>query len=422
MSIILKKAVYFIGIGVIFAFLMQCKSQQGVATGKTWNDSVVEHVYHQLRWTIDTIESKDRFMNPVTCQGNKVLYCGYADWRSGFFPGSVWYLYELTGDSTLLPLARKYTESLYEARQLKWHHDIGFIINCSYGNAFRLSGNEDYKAVMIEAAQSLCTRFREKPGVIQSWNVNGKSWQSQRGWECPVIIDNMMNLELLFEATRLSGDSSYYKIAVAHADRTLKEHFRPDGSCFHVIDYSISDGTVRHRHTAQGFSHESAWSRGQAWAIYGYTMCYRYTREPKYLDQAVKTFNFMKNHERMPADCIPYWDMDAPGIPREPRDVSSAAVMASALYELSVYVEKDADVYKGYADKILATLSTKDYTAPIGKNGGFVLMHSVGSIPHNSEIDVPLNYADYYYLEALTRKMKLEKYNAEGNICVNLEE
>lgn len=319
----------------------------------------------------------------------------------------MWYLYELTGDNTLLPLAQKYTEALDEAKNLTWHHDIGFIINCSYGNGLRLSGKTGYKDVMIEAAKSLCTRFREKPGTIQSWNVTGNSWQAQRGWECPVIIDNMMNLELLFEATELSGDSTFYKVAVSHADRTMKEQFRPDGSCYHVIDYSISDGSVRHRNTAQGYSHESAWSRGQAWAIYGYTMCYRYTADKKYLEQAIKTFNFMKDHSRMPEDLVPYWDMDAPNIPNEPRDASSASVIASALYELSTY-DNQFD-YRGYADKIMKSLSSENYTAKLGENGRFVLMHSVGSIPHNSEIDVPLNYADYYYLEALKRKMDLEK-------------
>lgn len=375
---------------------------------KTWSEQSVENAYNQIKLEIDTIEASGKILNPVTLKkSGEVYYCGYADWRSGFFPGSVWYLYELTGDNTLLPLAQKYTEALDEAKKLTWHHDIGFIINCSYGNGLRLSGKTGYKDVMIEAAKSLCTRFREKPGTIQSWNVTGNSWQAQRGWECPVIIDNMMNLELLFEATELSGDSTFYKVAVSHADRTLKEQFRPDGSCYHVIDYSISDGNVRHRHTAQGYSHESAWSRGQAWAIYGYTMCYRYTADKKYLGQAIKTFNFMKDHPRMPEDLVPYWDMDAPNIPNEPRDASSASVIASALYELSTY-DNQFD-YKGYADKIMKSLSSENYTAKLGENGRFVLMHSVGSIPHNSEIDVPLNYADYYYLEALKRKMDLEK-------------
>ena len=374
-----------------------------------WQQKAVENARTQIGLEIDTIEASGKCLNPVTLNNKgEVYYCGYADWRSGFFPGSVWYLYELTGDSTLLPLAQKYTEALYEACNLTWHHDIGFIINCSYGNGLRLSHKEEYKDVMIQAAKSLCTRFHEKPQVIQSWDVKGNSWQSERGWECPVIIDNMMNLELLFEATKLSGDSTYYKVAVAHADRTLKEHFRPDGSCFHVIDYSISDGTVRHRQTAQGYADSSAWSRGQAWAIYGYTVCYRETKEQKYLDQALKTFRFMKNHKNMPADLVPYWDMDAPKIPDEPRDASSASVMASALYEISTCPVDSPQVYRDYADSIMVSLSSPAYTAPVGENGRFLLMHSTGSVPHNSEIDVPLNYADYYYLEALKRKRDLE--------------
>lgn len=376
----------------------------------SWSEQAIEHAQAQIGLEIDTIEASGKCLNPVTLnREGGVYYCGYADWRSGFFPGSVWYLYELTGDAALLPLAQKYTEAIREAQNLTWHHDIGFIVNCSFGNGLRLSGKPEYKDVMIQAARSLCTRFREKPQAIQSWDVKGDSWQSQRGWECPVIIDNMMNLELLFEATKLSGDSTFYKVAIAHADRTLQEQFRPDGSCYHVIDYSLEDGSVRHRQTAQGFADESAWSRGQAWAIYAYTMCYRETGEQKYLDQAIKTYHFMKNHKNMPADFIPYWDMDAPNIPNEPRDASSAAVIASALYEISTYPVADAPSYKADADKIMESLSGPDYTAPLGENGRFLLMHSVGSIPHGSEIDVPLNYADYYYLEALQRKMNIEK-------------
>ncbi len=385
-----------------------CKT---VSSNKSaWAQQVIDNARTQIGMEIDTIEASGKCLNPVTLTPKgDVFYCGYADWRSGFFPGNVWYLYELTGDSTLLPLAQKYTEAIGKAQHLTWHHDIGFIINCSFGNGLRLSGKQEYRDVMIQAAKSLCTRFREQPQVIQSWDVTGNSWQAKRGWECPVIIDNMMNLELLFEATRLSGDSAFYRVAVAHADRTLKEQFRPDGSCYHVIDYSLTDGTVRHRHTAQGYAHESAWSRGQAWAIYGYTLCYRETRDPKYLAQAEKTFRFMKQHKNMPADLIPYWDMDAPAIPNEPRDASSAAVIASALYEMSTYPVEQPQAYKEYADRIMESLASPAYTAPIGENGRFVLMHSVGSIPHNSEIDVPLNYADYYYLEALQRKLNLEK-------------
>lgn len=363
----------------------------------------------QIGLEIAKIESSGKCLNPVTLKKDKsVFYCGFEDWRSGFFPGSVWYLYELTGDQSLLPLAQKYTKAIEEAKNLTWHHDVGFIVGCSFGNGLRLAQVPGYKDVIIQTAKSLSTRFREKAGIIQSWNVTA-GWQSQRGWECPVIIDNMMNLELLFEATRLSGDSTYYKIAVSHADRTMKEHFRKDASCYHVIDYNLADGTVRHRHTAQGYAHESAWSRGQAWAIYGYTVCYRETKDKKYLEQALKTFNFMKNHPRMPKDLIPYWDMDAPKIPNEPRDVSTAACIASALYEISTFNIPNAASYKKYADRIMVSLSTPAYRAALGTNGNFLLMHSVGSIPHNSEIDVPLNYADYYFLEALKRKSDIEK-------------
>lgn len=371
----------------------------------------VEFAKAQLGLAIDTIEASGKCLNPVTLnRDGSVYYCGYADWRSGFFPGSIWYLYELTGDTSYLPLARKYTEAIRPAEHLAWHHDIGFIINCSFGNGLRLAPDTAaYKNVMIQAAKSLCTRFRPNAGVIQSWDVKGNSWQSERGWECPVIIDNMMNLELLFEATKLSGDSTFYKVAVAHADRTLSEHFRPDGSCYHVVDYNISDGSVRHKQTAQGYADESVWSRGQAWAIYGFTICYRETKDRKYLDQALKTFNRMKNDPHMPEDLIPYWDMDAPNIPNEPRDASSASCIASALYEISTYAVSDAASYKAYADRIMHSLASPDYRAALGTNGNFILMHSVGSIPHNSEIDVPLNYADYYFLEALKRRKDLDK-------------
>lgn len=388
------------------AFLVGCGGVK--STEKDFVSENIRFAHAQIGNEIKTIEESGKVLNPVTLKKDgSVFYCGYADWRSGFFPGSVWYLYELTGDETLFPLAQKYTESIEEAKNLSHHHDVGFIIECSFGNGLRLSNKKEYENVIVQAAKSLSTRFREKPGIIQSWNVD-KGWQSERGWMCPVIIDNMMNLELLFHATKLTGDSSFYKIAISHADRTLVEQFRENGSCYHVIDYDTETGEVRNRHTAQGYAHESAWSRGQAWAIYGYVLCYRETGDRKYLDQAVKAFNFMKNNPRMPEDLIPYWDMDAPKIPDELRDVSAASCIASALYELCTMDVEDALSYKAYADKIMISLASPAYRAPLGENGNFLLMHSVGSIPHNAEIDVPLNYADYYFIEALKRKKDIE--------------
>jgi hypothetical protein len=276
---------------------------------------------------------------------------------------------------------------------------------CSFGNALKATKNEAYKEVILQAAKSLATRYRPTPGVIQSWDED-KGWQGTRGWMCPVIIDNMMNLELLFEATKLSGDSSFYKMAVSHANVTLENHFRKDYSCYHVIDYDKIKGGVRKKQTAQGYADESAWARGQAWALYGFTVCYRETKDIRYLELTDKIYNYLFTHKNMPADLIPYWDFDAPNIPNEPRDASAAAIIASALYELSAFEKPE---YKETADKIITSLSSPSYRAILGTNGNFLLMHSVGSIPHGHEIDVPLNYADYYFLEALARKKGLEK-------------
>jgi hypothetical protein len=369
----------------------------------------VKQAQRQIDGALQTIARSGKMLNPVTLNPDgTIYYCNYADWRSGFFPGSLWYLYELTGKKYWADQAAAFTESIQQAQNITNHHDIGFIINSSFGNGLRLENNPSYRDVMLKAARSLTTRFRPAAGVLQSWDVSGGSWQAKKGWQCPVIIDNMMNLELLFRATQLSGDSTFYRIAVSHADRTLREQFRPDGSCYHVVDYSLADGTVRHRQTAQGYSDESIWSRGQAWAIYGYTMCYRFTHHQRYLDQAIKTFRMMKSLPAMPADLIPYWDMQAPKIPDEPRDASSAAVIASALYELSTFDTANAKQYVSYADRIMQSLSSRQYMAATGTNGHFLLMHSVGSIPHNAEVDKPLNYADYYFLEALARRGKLK--------------
>ncbi len=345
-------------------------------------------------------EGKVRIPKTIDKLG-RMVYIPIDDWCSGFFPGSLCYLYQLTNDKSWLLQSRRFTEALDSIQYLTWHHDVGFMIGSSYLNIYRLSPNKAYKKAIIQTAKSLCTRFRKKAGVIQSWNVD-RGWQSKRGWTCPVIIDNMMNLELLFEATRLSGDSTYWKVAVSHANKTLENQFRKDGSCYHVVDYDPNNGAVLHRQTAQGYADNSAWARGQAWAVYGYTVCYRYTHDRKYLDQAVKTLNFVMQNPNLPDDLIPYWDFDAPNIPNEPRDVSSAACIASALYEMNNYLPDNG--YTSLADRIIRSLSSPKYRAPLGKNGCFLLMHSVGSIPHNNEIDVPLNYADYYFLEALTRR------------------
>jgi unsaturated chondroitin disaccharide hydrolase len=327
------------------------------------------------------------------------------DWCSGFFPGELWYLYSYTNNKKWLDAAKAYTANIEQEKTNGTTHDMGFKVYTSVGNGYRLTKDEHYKEVIIQAAKTLATRFNPVVGCIKSWDNRPK-------WKFPVIIDNMMNLELLFKATKLTGDSSFYKIAVSHANTTMKNHFRADYSCYHVIDYDPETGKVLHKQTHQGYSDESAWARGQAWALYGFTMCYRETKNKAFLQQAEHVAKFILNNPTMPKDLVPYWDFNAPGIPNEPRDASAAAVIASGLYELSMYSADKGKYYKTTADAIIKSL-TANYTSKIGENKGFILLHSTGSKPQNSEVDVPISYADYYYLEALMRQKHI---NEKGRI------
>ena len=324
------------------------------------------------------------------------------DWTSGFFPGELWFLYEYTQNNFWKKKAQQHTDILEKEKMNGSTHDMGFKVYCSFGNGYRLTQDEHYKEVLLQSARTLATRFKPAAGIIRSWD------HSKAQWACPVIIDNMMNLELLFWATKESKDSTFYRIAVDHARTTMKHHFRPDFSSYHVIDYDTITGQVLKKNTHQGFADESAWSRGQAWALYGYTMCYRETRLPEFLEQAQNIEKYLFTHPNMPEDLIPYWDFDAPGIPDEPRDVSAATVIASALYELSLYDPEKGERYRSNADKIIENL-TKHYRATLKKDNGFLLLHSTGTKPTNTEVDVPIVYADYYFIEALMRKNKLEK-------------
>src|SRR5690606_944013 len=275
------------------------------------------------------------------------------------------------------------------------------MIYCSFGNGYRLTQNKKYEEVMLTAAKSLSTRYNPQVGLIRSWDHNKENWQY------PVIIDNIMNLELLLWASDYSGDEKFKQIALSHADKTIQHHFRPDYSSYHVVSYDTISGIPHLKQTHQGFSDESSWSRGQAWGLYGYTYLYRETKDQRYLQQAKNIANYLVNHPHMPKDYIPYWDYNIPDIPNTYRDVSASTLMASALIELSEFVDKSlAQKYMQVVETQIRTLSTPAYTAKLGENGCFILKHSVGSYPAKSEVDVPLTYADYYYLEALSRLKK----------------
>ena len=322
----------------------------------------------------------------------KLRTCDVYDWTSGFFPGSLWLAYELTGDERLLLDAVDYTNKMLPATFYTGTHDLGFMVGCSYGNALRLCPNDSLKTVIIRTADNLASRFNPEIGAIRSWDFGP--------WNFPVIIDNMMNLELLFQASKLTGDNKYKDIAIRHADKTMACHFRPDMTSYHVVSYN-PDGSIETRQTFQGRSDESAWARGQAWGVYGYTVCYRETGDKKYLEFAQKIADMIISRVKT-EDHIPLWDYDAPNLPTTPRDASAAAVTSSALFELCGYLH-DSQKYFDYAESILRSLSSPEYLAEPGTNCGFILKHSTGSLAHGSEIDVPLNYADYYYLESIKR-------------------
>lgn len=340
---------------------------------------------------------------PRTYEGNELKTTDYRAWISGFFPGVLWYLYENDSTEELKRYAELYTDRVEPAKTITTTHDLGFMLYCSLGNGYRLTGNPRYLEAMKTGAASLASRFSRTTGAIKSWNSNEK-------WQYPVIIDNMMNLEFLSFMAKETDEVSLMGIADRHAGTTLLNHFRPDNSCYHVVSYDTLSGKPHFKGTHQGYSDDSAWARGQAWALYGYTMMYRETGKPDYLEQARKVAFFIKNHPALPKNKVPYWDFNAPDLPDTYRDASAAAVMASAFAELS-RLDPAGDDARGWLDLAEAqirTLSSPAYLAEPGSNGGFILKHSVGNYNKHSEIDVPLSYADYYYVEALLRLKKMQ--------------
>lgn len=343
---------------------------------------------------------------PKTFEKGKDISSDSGWWCSGFFPGTLWYLYENNNSPEVLRYAKMFTDRIEREKYTTNNHDVGFMLYCSFGNGLRLTGEERYKEVLLTGARSLATRYKDNIGLIRSWDFNRDKWQY------PVIIDNMMNLELLLWAADYSGDTQLKKMAISHADKTMEHHFRPDYSSYHVISYDTISGLPHAKHTHQGLSHESAWSRGQAWGLYGYTYMYRETKDEKYLEHAKNIANYMIHHPNMPKDYIPYWDYDSPEIPNTSRDASAACIMASVLIELSDLVDKNlGKEYMDVAETQIRTLASPEYTANLGENGCFILKNSVGAYLFKSEVDVPLTYADYYYLEALMRLKKKEKWN-----------
>ena len=350
----------------------------------------------QYKRMAESLPDSTRLPRSTNKDDGSLLTSGTDWWCSGFFPGSLWYLFEYSGDQEILFEAVRRTAPLEKEKLNTGTHDLGFMLYNSFGNGYRITGNPIYKDILIIGAKSLITRYNDTVGCIRSWDHGN--------WSFPVIVDNMMNLEYLFWATRITGDSIYYKIAVNHAEKTIQNHYRNDWSSYHVVDYDPSTGEPIQKQTAQGAFDESAWARGQAWGLYGFTVVYRETGDKKYLEVAENIADFILKHPDLPEDMIPYWDFNAPDIPDAKRDASAAAIISSALVELQKYTDEDhSKMYLDAAEKIIRTLSSPLYRAKPGENNNFILMHSIGSLPANSEVDVPLSYADYYYIETLMR-------------------
>lgn len=383
-----------IGLAVL---LSACKSNDKKEETETTNSKVLlEQRYTELlEYPIDSIG----FPRSMSVKTGAIMKVPSKDWTSGFFPGNLWQLYRLTGKEAYKERAKQWTVYMENQKFNNKTHDMGFKVFCSFGEGLKVEDNQHYKDVILQSAKTLSTRYNEKVEALRSWDFNSDIW------EFPVIIDNMLNLELLFEATKISGDSTFHNIALKHANTTLKNHFRKDHSTYHVVVYDTLSGQSKNKVTHQGINDASSWARGQSWAIYGYSMSYRYSKDKAYLAQAEATAQFFINHKNMPEDGIPYWDFNDPAIPNAPRDVSAATVTASALIELYGFTKND--VYLNYANKVLNSLNSEQYILPASVKGPFILDHSTGNWPKNDEIDEPIVYADYYFLEATLRKKAL---------------
>lgn len=398
----LKKALFT---SLITLFLFNGTFAQ---SGSFKNEITSAFVNEQLNNAVKQYEYMAKILPPKlmprSYTNNTLNTCSSANWIAGFYPGTLLYLYKGVGSKPMYDEALKRIVIMDSQQYNTGTHDLGFMMYCSYGNLYRITPQDSYKQILIHAARSLAKRFNPTVGCIRSWGkINDTT-------EFRVIIDNMMNLELLFWAARATGDKSLYDIAVSHANTTLKNHFRKDYSSYHVVVYNPLTGAVIKKQTAQGATDESAWARGQSWGLYGYTMIYRETKDKRYLTQAQNIAHFILTNSNLPKDRIPYWDYNAPDIPNAPRDASAAAVMASAFIELAGYSNKAlSDKYLKTAGIILRTLATPEYTARIGDNGGFILKHSVAHFPKKVDVDSPLPYADYYYIEALLRYKALFK-------------
>ncbi|MDO6518624.1 glycoside hydrolase family 88 protein [Zobellia uliginosa] len=387
---------------ILFAsFLMFSCASQKKETVQFSPERILDENVKKIKDVQKTVKSVDQFPRNIPKGQTQWETVGARDWCSGFWPGVLWYAYEQSNDPELKQSAMKSTEAL---RQIAYspaeNHDIGFMLYCSYGNGYRLTGNEDYKNVLLAAADTLATLYNPKVGSILSWPIKKSEFDHN------TIVDNMMNLELLFWAAKNGGSKDLYDLSESHARVTMDYLVREDGSMFHLGSFDSETGKFLKGMTHQGYADDSMWARGQSWGIYGFAIAYRETGNEDFLKTSIKLADhFLK---RLPEDGIPYWDFDDPKIPNSPKDASAAAVAACGMLELSELVEGTGlkQKYLDAAEGLLEKLSSDTYLSRDTNQA--LLLHSTGHHPNNSEIDMPIVYADYYYMEALLRLKKLK--------------
>lgn len=369
--------------------------------------ALVGHMESQIDYAIKSIRPirTECLAFPRTVENGGVKLVSRQDWTSGFFPGNLWMMYELSGNNRWRKEALQYTLLIEPEKWNGTTHDLGFKMYSSFGKALKYTNNPAFREILIQSARTLSTRFSPIVGCIQSWDHNTNEWKF------PVNINNMMNLELLLWAAKETGNDNFKVVAIQHAKTTAKHHFRSDNSTYQLIDFDPETGEVENRLAYQGYSPESCWARGQAWALYGFTVMYRETGIAEFLTQAEKIAQYIMAQPGISEGEIPYWDFNAPDIPNEPYDASAGAIISAALFELSEFSGSNQEAYFKVAERLLTTLSTPEFLAAVGENRGFLLKHSTGSKPHQSEVDVPIVYADYYFLESIIKYKNMQQPN-----------
>jgi unsaturated chondroitin disaccharide hydrolase len=400
----MKIVKFFLSTSMIAIMLFSCNSIKKESV-KISVDKILYQNVSKTKETLGTLSEINNFPRNIPRGETAWEFVDVKDWCSGFWPGILWYAYEYSGDEYIKQEAKRFTQPIKSiAYSRAQDHDIGFMVYCSYGNAYRLTGNEEYKKVLLSAADTLATLYNPNVGTIHSW-------PTKKQYSHNTIIDNMMNLELLFWASQNGGDKRLYDIAESHAKVTMKYIVRPDNGVYHLGEFNGKTGNFIKGHAHQGYADESMWARGQSWGIYGFAMSYRETGNQEFLDTSIRLANHFL--ERLPEDGIPYWDFDDPKIPNAPKDASAAAVAACGMLELSGLVKDEIlkEKYLKAATNFITILSSEEYYS--GDKNQALLLHSTGHHPRNTEIDVPIIYADYYYMEALLRLKKIEESQRE---------